>query len=124
MRLLLAILAVVAMLANPLAAAAAQASCVQDQTASMAGMDMSGPAAKTSASADQSMPCCDEKGAPHKSGRDCAQACIAMFAVAVVPDVASPLRVNAGTAPAQVAPTQSPHAYRPAGLDPPPKLSA
>jgi hypothetical protein len=120
MRLLLALLAVLAMFANPLTAAAAQTNCAQMQSTKMAGMDMSGASAK--AGPAHTMPCCDQGDHQKKSDRSCAQACMAMCA-AVIPAASLDLPVVSRIALEKASLALSPRAHSPAGLDPPPKLS-
>lgn len=127
MRLLLALLAVLGLLASPVSAAAAQAACSQ-MTASMSSASMSGADASAMAGMQQDGgvkkaggPCCDHhgKGCPEKS---CAQLCAAACAVSdalAAPVVSVPfVLATADHAPAPVA---SVHPYEPAGAERPPR---
>jgi hypothetical protein len=120
MRLLLALLAVLALAASPMTAAAAQAACGQAASgAVMAGMGM--PDAHTGAP-KVAGPCCSH-GDQHKQIRNgCAQACAASCAVAVAlpSSSASVTRVFTRVA-ATSAPLVSVMAHGPSGPERPPK---
>ena len=126
MRLVLAFLAVLALLANPATAAAYQAACLGDE--SMAGMAMAAPAHMDASGVQKSGadPCCDHSGQPGKtSDASCAQACAATCGVAVALTAPAfgvmfaPLRVEA-----PLARTVPQHPYEPPGLKRPPKSMA
>jgi hypothetical protein len=86
MRLLLALLAVLALLANPVTAGAAQVACTAhgDATA-MSGMDMAGMPDMSDASAATASPdpCCDHSGKSKMADLSCVRACAAACAVIV-----------------------------------------
>jgi len=84
MRLVLALMAVFALLAGPVAAAASQVVCDQAGQAATATMDMSAMPGMAQAAPDKTStdPCCDH-GASHKMDpKSCAQACADACAVA------------------------------------------
>ncbi len=120
MRLLIAILAVLALIANPVtAAAAAQAACGQGKPAigiDMAGMD------HAAANSPVSDPCCDHGS---KTKLSCAQACAAECGVAAVLAMTSPgtpcTFVRTVLSPAH---QMAPRPHEPSGLDRPPKSIA
>ncbi len=128
--LVLTVLAVLALLTNPVAAAAAQAACAQPAPAAMAGMDDAAIAGMPMAGADQAQahgpadPCCDH-GGKSKPAKDCAQVCaLACAATPVAPAVFVSLPLLAGrvaNAPRLDAPGPS---HDPSGLDRPPKTFA
>jgi hypothetical protein len=128
MRLLLALLAVLALLTNPVAAAAAQVACSHDDgSVAMSGMDMDAmPGMEQAGTGKGGDPCCDQSG-HHGQKRDmaCVQACAAMCAVAVSLTAAADDVVFAPR-PADVPSARivSPHPYEPPGLKRPPKSIA
>ena len=85
MRLLLALLSVLALLAAPITAAAAQASCSGDGRMAAGGMDMPAmPLMHVSGSATTGDPCCGRGGTDHqRRDKSCMQACAAMCSVAL-----------------------------------------
>ena len=120
MRLLLAFLAVLALMASPLTAATAQVACAKGGSSAMAGMDHAN-AAKSGAD-----PCCAHAGRHgKKAGMNCATACAASCGVAIaLPgepyDVAlAPVRADVPTAR-----IVSTHPFQPSGLKRPPKSIA
>ena len=128
MRSLIAFLAALALLVNPVAAAAAQFACVQGQTA-MAGMDQ--PQATTAmdragqamaaapASAD---PCCDHTSGKNIDDKSCAQACATTCAVLVALPYAPASQALTWTpAAAHITAAVWPHGHDPSGLERPPK---
>ena len=123
--LVLTCLAVLALLTNPVAAAAAQANCAQTAPAGMA--DMPGMAAMPMAGHDGAQaqtaadPCCGQP-ANHKPGKDCAQICAISCAV-VVALPATALTVSLVSLPVTNVPRPdaSGFAHNPTGLDRPPK---
>lgn len=125
MRLLLALLAVLGLLASPVSAAAAQAACSQMTSASMSGADASGmKGMQHSAVQKAGEPGCDHhgKGAPAKS---CAQLCAAACAVADIlaePVVSVPFVMTA--AEHALAPAASIHPFEPIRAERPPKSIA
>jgi hypothetical protein len=129
--LVLTCLAVLALLTNPVAAAAAQAACAQTAPAAMAGMDdASAMAMMPMAGADHVQgqkaadPCCDHT-AKHKPGKDCTQICAISCAV-VVALPATPLAASLLATPVVNVPRpeSSGFAHDPSGLDRPPKFIA
>jgi hypothetical protein len=121
MRVLLALLAVLGLLASPLSAAAAQAACSQmTASASMSCMDMPGMAkAHHDGVTKAADPCCDPgKGGSKKS---CAQLCAAACAVSAAlagPVVSFPFVMTAAEHdPAPVAPV---HSFEPPRPERPP----
>ena len=126
--LVLTCLAVLALLTNPVAAAAAQADCAQSVPAAMAGMDdMPGMASTPTAGPDRAQaqtaadPCCDH-AAKHKSGKDCAQICaVSCAVVAGLP--ATSLTVSLVSMPVTNVPRPalSGFAHDPSGFERPPK---
>lgn len=122
MRLVVALLAVLGLLAAPVAAAAGQGACARHGgwAAEMSAMPGMNAPAVHKAGGD---PCCDRSGRPDKkAAAGCAQACAATCGV-VVALAASPLGVTVARARADapLAPGASSHPYQPPGLDPPPK---
>lgn|SRR5579859_2240619 len=121
MRLVLALLAVMALLVSPVTAAAAQAACDQGGPAAMASMDMPG-VAQSSGQKATADPCCDHSAKHPMDQKSCALACANTCAVAAaVPLVLTSSLLLFSTAqltPARMAPA---HPYEPAGLIRPPK---
>ena len=125
MRLVLAFLAVVALLASPVTAAAAQAACDKAGSGTMAGMvmpstpSMDQPGAETS----KGDPCCDHAD-HHGKTRDasCAQACATTCGVAIALTTSFDGALFAPR-PAMLAPAPAvrPDPHEPAGLRRPPK---
>ncbi len=143
MRFLLAILAVLALAANPVAAArsgcgvamiaasadapAVDTSQAMDTSdADMSAMDMSGmDQAQTQAMA--AMPCCDPAGHHHKTdGRCCAEACALAGGFAGVLTGSAPDVAILGFTPAALswAPSARPGAFETGGPERPPKSIA
>ncbi len=123
MRVLLAFLAVLGLLAAPVTAAVAQAVCAHHGP--MAAAEMSAMPGMASAAAHKAGADCrrDRSGQPgKKAAAGCAQACAATCGVAVAL-AASPPGVTAPPARtvAPLAPGVSSRPYQPLGLDPPPK---
>ncbi len=128
--LVLTCLAVLALLTNPVAAAAAQAACAQPAPAAMAGMDDASAMAMTPMAGAKHVqaqkaadPCCDQAG-KHKPGKACAQICA--ISCAVVASPATPLTASLVTTPVVniPRPDSSGFAHDPSGLDRPPKFIA
>ena len=121
MRLLLALLAVLALLVSPVTAAAAQASCDETNQSSLAVYDMG----MASVQQTETDPCCDH-GATHKMDRkSCALACATSCAVSAVlpsPFVSAELSFSA----ARLMPARSASArpYEPSRLIRPPRSMA
>jgi hypothetical protein len=118
--LVLAVLAVLALLTNPVAA---QAACMQPEPA-MAGMDMGTSGADWAHMPMATAPCCDHDG-KSKPMKDCAQVCaMSCAATPLTPAVFVSLPLFAG----QVANAPHPDApgptHNPSGLDRPPKAIA
>jgi hypothetical protein len=126
MRLLLALLAILGLLASPVSAAAAQLACGQ-MTASMSASSMSGADASAMAGMQQDggvktagYSCCDHhgKGCPTKScARLCAAACAVSHALAA-PVVSVPILMAA--ADQASAPAASVHPFEPGRAERPP----
>lgn len=127
MRLVLALLAVMALLSSPVTAVAAQAACGHNGPMAMAGMEMSAmPGMDQAGTQKGADPCCDQTS-DHGGKRDmsCAQACAAMCGVTVALTAVSydvVLAPVAADVPAARA--VSPHPYKPPGLKRPPKSIA
>ena len=131
MRYLIALMAVLALLVNPVAAAAAQVACAtaeatapmdaaQDVKAAMPGMDQQ--AAPAQATTD---PCCDHSGGSKMDDKSCALACASACAVtAVLSD--TPTSVSLAYSRAAEVPARAVWAkpYDPLGLERPPKSIA
>jgi len=128
MRLLLAFLAVLALMASPLTAATAQVACAQGGSSAMAGMDMPGMAGMDPANAAKSGAdsCCDHAGQHgKKADTHCAKACAASCSVAIALP-GGPYDVALAPMRADVPPPRSvsTHPYQPSGLKRPPKSIA
>ena len=131
MRLVLALLAVMALLVSPVTATAAQVACGHDRpmamTAAMANMDgsamlASGHVKVQKATAD---PCCDHAKHGRMSSRSCAQACAASCAVAAaLPTALASVDLAFTRAPAPLARLASVEGHEPAGPERPPKSIA
>jgi hypothetical protein len=125
MRVLLALMAVLALLVNPVTATAAQVACDHGVAA---GMDMPGMPGMDHAGAQKAVgdPCCDHTGKQDtKNGLGCAQACAATCGVAVALVSApfslwrAPVQAEVALAPAALA-----HPHESARLERPPKSIA
>jgi uncharacterized protein involved in copper resistance len=132
MRLLLAVVAVMALLVNPVAAAAAQVACETSQA--MAPMDH-GDSAKMAASGmdhqamaiqkDGTDPCCDHHGPQKMDDKSCALACASACAIVVaLPYTPFSLALAYTRAPETVAQSVWAKPYDPLGLERPPKSMA
>jgi hypothetical protein len=127
MRFVLALLAVMALLVNPVTAAAAQVACAHDMQAGMVGMGSSAMPGMAHANGHRTAadPCCDP-GSQHKmSDKSCAQACAASCAViAALPT--SQLSIRLTYTRTVVAPLRrvAAEGYQPAGPERPPKSIA
>ena len=123
MRFFLALLAVLALAASPIAAAAVQAACDRSAPAAMAGMNM--PGMDSASGAQVTDPCCNRGDQKGQNGKGCAQACATScaLAVALTPSSAS-IAPGYGRAPVPAARLASAHAHEPAGLERPPKSMA
>ena len=129
MRLVLALLAVMALLVSPVTATAAQAACgdrPMAMTGAMANMDRaaaptSDRAAVQKATAD---PCCDH--AKHgQMSKSCAQACAAScVTAAALPNALGSVGLSFGREPAPLARLASVKGYEPSGPERPPKSIA
>jgi hypothetical protein len=133
MRLVLALLAVMALLVSPVTAAAAQAACGHDGPMAMAmagGMaDMDGAAMAASNHAKlqkaASDPCCDHAKHGRMSNKSCAQACAASCAVAAaLPSGLSSVELTFTRQAAPLARLASVKGNIPAGPERPPKSIA
>ena len=128
MRYLIAMLAALALLVNPVAAAAAQFACDHGGMA-MAGMDhqqadmpMPGSAEETAAATTSADPCCDHSGGQKTDDRNCAQACATSCAVLVaLPYTHASQLLTWTRAPAPPTSAIWPHGHDPSGLERPPK---
>lgn len=126
MRVLIALLAALAVLSSPMTVAAAQVSCSHGGPGAMAGMDMAGMPGMDQSGGQKpgENPCCDHSGKLGTSV-DCAQACATICAVtAAMPSAPASLvttRIRASAAPPRAAPTD---AFEPSGLERPPKSMA
>ncbi len=127
MRIVLALLAVLALLVSPVTAAAAQVACDENSPSATSTMDISampemGHASDPHAAAD---PCCDH-GGPHKMDlKTCALACATSCAVtAVLPDpiIVSELAFSAALLTPARSATARP--YEPSRLMRPPRSMA
>jgi hypothetical protein len=132
MRYLLALMAVLALLVNPVAAAAAQVACATSQAmspmdapqgakAAMPGMaHQAGPAAQATAD-----PCCDHSGGAKMDDKACALACASACAVVVaLPYTPISLALAYSRAPHIPAPAVWAKPHDPLGLERPPKSIA
>ena len=125
MRFLLALLAVMALLVNPVTAAAAQVACGHDGPAAMAGMDASSMSGITrSDSRTRAVdPCCDPAGQHKTDTKSCAQSCAALCAVAsAVPISVVGVTLIYTRAPLFAARPLAVPGFRPDGPERPPKL--
>lgn len=118
MRFLLALLAVVGLLASPVTAAAAQASCGHNGPMASSGMEM--PAtpghAHMTSSVGKGDPCCDPTGKSHKTSHgNCTGACSAACAGVL----ALPASLTIGAPAPARAPLDLPVLTSAQGLDPP-----
>jgi hypothetical protein len=128
MRCLIAFLAAVALLMNPVAASAAQFACDHGEMAMagmdqpMAGMDMHGADHNMVATPTAPDPCCDHLGGQKTDDKTCAQACATTCAVLVALPYAPASQglVWTRTAP-PLAVAVWPHGHDPSGLERPPK---
>ena len=129
---MIALMAVLALLVNPVAAAAAQIACEESRAAmsqmdqqhspmaAMPGMDQ--VAAVHQASSD---PCCGHSGDQKMDDKTCAQACATACALLVALSFAPESQTLVYMrAPSPVARLVWPPAYHPAGLERPPKSMA
>jgi uncharacterized protein involved in copper resistance len=127
MRFVLALLAVMALVVNPVTAAAAQVACVHDMQASIAGMDSSAMSGMAHANGHKTTanPCCDP-GSQHKmSDKSCAQACAASCVViAALPTSQVSIRLIYTRAAVPPLRQVSAKGYKPAGPERPPKSIA
>lgn len=122
MRFMLALLAVMALVVGPAAAAATRAACRHDQTPAMVGMDMAAISGSAQAAMD---PCCDPGAKPDKARNSCAQACAAANVAAIaVMDVRVSRPVVFVDAPMAPARRIAVLGHRPPGFERPPKLIA
>jgi hypothetical protein len=127
-RLVLAFLAVMALLASPVTAAAAQATCDQAGPMTMAGtaMPFMSSMDQLRAKTTRADPCCDPAdNHGKKSDAGCAQACAAICGVVAALTTSSDSLIFAPT-PAILTPASavSRHSHEPPGLRRPPKSIA
>lgn len=126
MRLLLALLAVLALLANPVTAAAAQVACAghgdapaMSRDAGMAAMPGMSRTSPGTASAD---PCCDHSGTSKTAHLSCVQACATACAVMVaLPSPAVSIARYATATAVRPASMASRASLTPARLERPPR---
>jgi hypothetical protein len=127
MRLFLALMAVVALLVSPVAAAAAQYACDGNSASGRSAMAMPSMPEAEPASAHQSSadPCCDHGGTHKMDAKSCALACATSCAATAVLPCASPVSELAFSA-TQLTPARSdtPRPYEPSRLIRPPKSMA
>lgn len=125
MRLLLALLAVLALLANPVTAAAAQVACTaQGDASAMSGMDMAGTPGLSGAKVvgATSDPCCDHSGKSKTADLSCVQACATACAVMVaLPNPAVSVARYATAAAVRPGSMASHASLTPARLERPPR---
>jgi hypothetical protein len=128
MRCLIAFLAAVALLVNPVAAAAAQVACDRGGMA-MAGMDppqadaaRPGDGHEMTAAPAAPDPCCDHSARQKTDDKTCAQACAAACAVLVgLPYSPTGQGLTWTRVSAPVAATVRPRTHDPSGPERPPK---
>lgn len=127
MRLFFALLAVLALLASPVTAAAAQGACDGNSASVGSAMDMSNMPAAEPASTLQSStePCCDHGGAHKMDAKSCALACATSCAATATLPCGFPVSELAFTV-AQLTPARSdtPRPFEPSRLIRPPKSMA
>ena len=127
MRLVLALMAVLALLVSPVTAAAAQVACARTDPAVMATMDVPGMPGLDQGGVHKTTadPCCDHSSKHTMDQKSCALACATSCAVTAAlpgPLMGSVLVFSAAQlTPARLAPA---HPYEPAGLIRPPKSMA
>jgi hypothetical protein len=127
MRLVLALMAVLALVFSPVTAAAAQVACDQTGPSATATMDMPAmpgmaQAGNHKASVD---PCCDPSASHKMDQKSCAQACATSCAVtAALPGPLTGSLLLFSTAQLTPAQLAQAHPYKPAGLIRPPKSMA
>jgi hypothetical protein len=131
MRLVLALLAVMALLVSPMTAMAAQVACGHDRpmatTGAMANIDGSAMPASEHADVQKATadPCCDHAKHGRMSNKSCAQACAASCVVAVaLPTAVASIDPAFTSAPAPLTRLASVKGYEPAGPERPPKSIA
>jgi hypothetical protein len=124
MRILLALMAVLALVASPVTAAAAQAACGQTGPGGlMAGMRM--PSADQGGASKAADPCCNYGGQHKQTANGCAQACATSCAVASALPSSSVSITRAFTrAPVTSARLVSVQGHEPSGPERPPKSMA
>jgi hypothetical protein len=125
MRLLLALLAVLALLANPVSAAAAQVACTAGGDASaMSRTDTAGTPgmAHVGAGTASADPCCDHSGKSKTGDMSCVQACATACAVIVaLPSPAVSVARYATAAVVRPASMAPPASQAPPRLERPPR---
>ena len=131
MRLLLALLAVMALLVSPVTATAAQATCGHDRamamTGALASVDSAAAPASDHAGVQRATadPCCDHARHGKMCDKSCAQACAAScMAATALPNALMSVDPAFGREPAPLARQASVKGYEPAGLERPPKSIA
>ena len=127
-RTVLAILAVIGLLASPVAAAAAEATCHEHDRSTVMEMPMSGTPSMAQANTAKADPCCDptKSDAPSKHKTyDCMQACAAMCGVvAALPAVPAVFLLGAHHEPPLPALIASLKRHAPGRLERPPRSIA
>ena len=127
MRVVLALMAVLALLVSPVTAAAAQVACNQTDPTATSTMDMPGMPGMDQAGVQKATadPCCDHGSKHPMDQKTCALACAASCAVTAAlpgPVVCSVLAFSAASlTPARSA---AAHPYEPSGLIRPPRSVA
>jgi hypothetical protein len=132
MRYLIALMAILGLLASPVAAAAAQVACDQSQAMSqmdhgsgVAAMPAMGKQATPSANKAGGDPCCDHPAGSKMDDKGCALACASVCApIAALPYAPFSLALAYTRAPAVAAKPVWVKPYDPLGLERPPKSIA
>jgi hypothetical protein len=125
MRVLIALLAVLGLLASPATAAASMAACDHAlASGAMAGMSTM-PGMDASAAKKAGDPCCDPSTRHKQTSKSCAQACAAACGLATaLPSAESGAPFAVAPAAHTRARFASLHAYEPAGPERPPRSIA
>jgi len=127
MRFVLALLAVIGLLASPVAAAAAQAAC-HDHGQAMMSMPMADMPGMSQVDGQKADPCCDpgkDKGQTKHDAMSCMQACAAMCGVvAALPAVATAALAAPDHLALQPARMASLKPHEPSRLERPPRSIA
>lgn len=125
MRFILALLAVIGLLASPVAAAAAQASCQEHGGGQMMSMPMANMPGMVHADGQKGDPCCDpgkSSGQTKHDAASCLQACAVMCGVvAALPAGPMPLIASPDHSAPEPARLASLKRHEPSRLERPPK---